>query len=282
MPSGQAFAATAVITPLADTYITQQFPDGNNAGATELICGAQGGMAGNARNRPLFKFDPADSIPQGAKITGVRFTIVITKAPPAGIDSRFGLRRVLRDWNVTQTTWKLRLAPSVAWGAQGGAAGTDYSNAISASALISDEGPYVYDSTAALVADVQSWLDDPATNFGWILISDQESQAFSARRLASANHGTDLPALEVDYTLPVLPLIESPHLEQGLFSLQFDTEAGYCYAVEFRDSVGTGPWTTLTNVCAKLVPEKVLAKDPDPVSSRVSRFYRVSATGPAR
>ena len=277
-----AWADTAVLTPAADTYITQQFPNGNNTGATELTCGTQGPMAGSARNRALFKFDPGHSIPAGADITAARFSLVVTRAPDFEVDSQFELHRVLRDWNVDETTWKLRSKPDVAWFIPGGASGLDYSSTISASTLISEIGPYAYDSTPAAVADVQSWLDNPASNFGWILISDQESQAFSARRIASVDQGADLITLEVEYTSPPPPKIEAAHLEQGRFSLQFDAQASYCYTVEFLETLGAGSWTTLTNVCAKLVSQTVVAKDPDPVSAHPARFYRIAITGRVR
>jgi hypothetical protein len=45
-------------------------------------------------------------------------------------------------------------------------------------------GPYSWDSTPEMVADVQSWLDDPATNFGWILVGD-ESQIMTSKRFDS-------------------------------------------------------------------------------------------------
>lgn len=280
--SAQVLAATAMLTPVADTFITQRFPDSSNAGASELICGSQGTMAGGSRNRALFKFEPGQSIPQGATITAARFTLTVTKAPDLGVDSNFGLRRVLRDWKVDQATWKLRATPNLTWTQPGGAEGTDYSETISASTLVSEAGPYAYDSTAEAVADVQSWLDHPSANFGWILISDQESQLFSARRLSAVDRGAEVPTLEVDYTIVPQPTIQDAHINQGLFSFQFDAEPAYCYTVEFRDAVGAGPWGPLTNFCAKLVTERVLAKDPDPVSSHPNRFYRVSVTGPVR
>ena len=49
-----------------------------------------------------------------------------------------------------------------------------------------------------MVSDVQSWLDNPATNYGWALIGD-ESTKTTARRFAS-REGVSQPALVVDFT----------------------------------------------------------------------------------
>ena len=42
----------------------------------------------------------------------------------------------------------------------------------------------VSNSHAQMVADVQGWLDNPTTNYGWILAGD-ESGATSAKRFAT-------------------------------------------------------------------------------------------------
>ncbi len=43
-------------------------------------------------------------------------------------------------------------------------------------------GHYVWASTPAMVADVQGWLDEPATNFGWVIVGDESATAPTAKR----------------------------------------------------------------------------------------------------
>ncbi|HEU5108731.1 MAG TPA: hypothetical protein VFT95_09260, partial [Micromonosporaceae bacterium] len=52
----------------------------------------------------------------------------------------------------------------------------------------------------------QSWLDDPATNFGWMLVGD-ESRPQTAKRFDSREIDDPLlqPALEIVYTPPCVP-----------------------------------------------------------------------------
>jgi serine protease len=51
-----------------------------------------------------------------------------------------------------------------------------------------------------MVADVQSWLDNPATNFGWLVLGD-ESTGTTAKRFDS-RESTSPPVLTIEYTEP--------------------------------------------------------------------------------
>ncbi len=63
---------------------------------------------------------------------------------------------------------------TVSWTAAG--ATGDFTATASATTSVSgpDNAPFTWPSTATMIADVQSWLDTPATNFGWALINVQE------------------------------------------------------------------------------------------------------------
>ena len=56
-------------------------------------------------------------------------------------------------------------------------------------------------STAQMVADVQSWLDTPATNFGWML-RGPESGSSSVKKFGSRENMFFPPNLVIDYTAP--------------------------------------------------------------------------------
>src|SRR5262249_3123121 len=59
---------------------------------------------------------------------------------------------------------------------------------------------YVWSSTPQLVADAQDWLNQPATNFGWCLKTNE--QEASAKRFDSREHPepTLRPQLTVEFT----------------------------------------------------------------------------------
>jgi hypothetical protein len=52
-----------------------------------------------------------------------------------------------------------------------------------------------------MVADVQNWLNNPATNFGWALLGN-EAQGQTAKRFNSGEDGNTLytPTLSITYT----------------------------------------------------------------------------------
>jgi hypothetical protein len=56
-----------------------------------------------------------------------------------------------------------------------------------------------------MVSDVQGWLNDPTTNFGWALLGD-ESGPGTARRFYSRESGSTGPSLQIDFTPPSGPV----------------------------------------------------------------------------
>ena len=168
--------------------------------------------------RGLIQFNVAGSIPAGSTITNVQLVLFMSKsnAGPLNVD----LHRCLAQWGEgtsnapsgegggqTATngdaTWGLRVFPSLSWTTAGG----DFSPTISSTQLVGGVGSYTWPSTPALVADVQSFLDSPSTNFGWVLVNSDELSAPTAKRFWSRNYVTASvrPALIVDYTPPGQP-----------------------------------------------------------------------------
>ena len=69
-------------------------------------------------------------------------------------------------------------------------------------------GGYTWGTTPQMVADVQTWLDKPATNFGWLLKGDETQR--SAKRFDSKENGNSnvRPVLLVEYDLPEPSVIQ--------------------------------------------------------------------------
>ena len=65
-------------------------------------------------------------------------------------------------------TWRHRFFDTIFWTTEGG----DFSATVSASQSVGGVGQYTW-SSAQMVADVQSWLDNPASNFGWLVLGDE-------------------------------------------------------------------------------------------------------------
>jgi autotransporter-associated beta strand protein len=178
--------------------------------------------------RGLVAFDVADNVPAGATITGV--TLTVDDVRELNGSQTITLSRMLRDWGQGASyfdggqgapaangdaTWYYTFynaadpAASPTWTAPGGLAGVDFSATISAAALDPATGvanqSLSWSSTANLgmLTDVQQWLDNPATNFGWIVLGN-ESAGQTAKRFGGQNATSPEtpPQLAVQYSEP--------------------------------------------------------------------------------
>src|SRR5262249_57272193 len=154
-----------------------------------------------------------------------------------------------------------------------GAISNDFSGSVSASLSVNNLGTYRFNSTPSLVSDVQQWLRNPSTNFGWVLISEAENATFTVRRFASREDSVNTPVLQVQYEVPAAPVIQGIRLEGGNVVLSFVMQAGQPYTVEYRDSLNSGNWLTLTN----LPPQNTTANTSvaDSILGIAHRSYRV-------
>ena len=127
-----------------------------------------------------------------------------------------------------------------------------------------------------MVADVQHWVNNPADNFGWILMCDLEQLEKSKRQFGSRESATaaNWPRLDVQFTPPTPPLaltvVPQPN---GQFQFQFNAESNHGYTVEFLVDLGATNWLVFTNIPRLASSTNVLISDPLPTDS--NRFYRV-------
>lgn len=200
-----AGAETVTLLPAADTTLMEISPD-NNFGSGGTF--TAGGRSDGGRNRALLWFDIANNVPAGATINSV--TLRVTVIAARGPNSIFDLHELLAPWNEGagadyglgspalpgEVTWNDRLAPDTSWLMAGG----DFVNSPSASVFIGGQANYTFLSTSALVDDVQGWLNNPASNFGWLLRSESENTPGTIRRFGSRQAGASAPALTIEFT----------------------------------------------------------------------------------
>jgi hypothetical protein len=185
----------------------------NGAGA-HFFAGRTNQPSGSIR-RGLLAFDIAGALPPGATISSVTLTLnmsfTITGAQTVSIN------RVLADWGegtsaaagnegtgaqatTGDATWIHRFFNTTPWTTAGG----DFASTPSSSQSVDALGPYTWGSTAAMVSDVQGWLDNPSGNFGWIIIGN-ESTTLTAKRFDSRQDPdtTVRPHLTVTFAPPL-------------------------------------------------------------------------------
>jgi hypothetical protein len=172
-----------------------------------------------------------------------------------GTPSDFSLRRVLQSWEEGskpgltgapategEASWTMRVSPGTPWSQAGGALGSDFAATPSASVRVAGPERYTFNSTTNLVADVQTWVDSPASNFGWVLSSDLESLPETARRFGAREDADRAAQLTIEYAPPPAPLrIIDLRLTptQAIVVWEGGTAP---FRVETRAEVSTGPW----------------------------------------
>ena len=190
-----------------DTYLRESAPDNNIGGHTHVAAGASGTLN---RSRGLFLFDLTD-VPAGSTVTSATFRLDVVGLPSFNeVDSNFLLHRLLDDWGEgTKTgtngmpassgdaTWNSSKHQVELWSSAGG----DFAATASAMTFVSGIASYVW-SGAGLIADIQAMVNDPIQNFGWLLKTESEGTARTARRFGSLEGGS--PA-ELDVVFTPVP-----------------------------------------------------------------------------
>lgn len=212
----QAKATTATLSALQDATIYQELTGsgaekGNGLGQFLFA----GNNAGNSKRRALLEFDVAGSIPAGSTINSVTLSLFMDQTI-AGAQT-VSLKKALESWTEGPTdppdlgptqnegvgaaaaagdvTFVHRTFNTTTWGTLGGT----FAVGASASTSVGAVGSY---SWTGMTADVQDWLDNPSTNFGWFLLGN-ETAAITAKRFRSSENPSTLggqPLLTIDFT----------------------------------------------------------------------------------
>ncbi|HMF43057.1 MAG TPA: DNRLRE domain-containing protein, partial [Polyangia bacterium] len=209
--AARAGRAETVSVPAAhDTTIYSNDSASSNGAGDYIFAGVN---AENEKRRALIAFDVARSVPPGSIITSATLVLDLTRTHPQS--SRVEVHRLTAAWGEASSngpgqegdgapaaegdaTWSYRFSPSQSWTTEGG----DFQAAASATTTVDDAGRTYSWSSAALTADVQGWLADPSSNFGWILIAEQPG-ADTAKRFGSRDGGRGFrPALVVTFDPP--------------------------------------------------------------------------------
>jgi hypothetical protein len=222
LPASMAHADTITFGASRDATIYQNNPDNSNGAGFTMFAG-NNGM--NSPRRALLDFDVAGNVPAGSTITGVALTLVLQGVAGSDTTPRtISLHSLLADWgegttgtglggggtgqgfpaNPGDATWSQNHFGVSAWTNAGG----DFSATASASAVVSQslDSAYTWGSTAALVSDVQNWLDSPGSNFGWLLMGDESgTQTFRQFYTRDEANIAFRPELLIDFTPASVP-----------------------------------------------------------------------------
>lgn len=201
----------SVTTSRDNTLYESQFDVSNGIGPTMFA----GKNNRNERRRALMFFD-LSMIPAGATINSVELTLSMTQTSGGAID--VAVHQLLASFGegssnggepggsgVAATsgdaTWRHRFFDGTLWGTAGG----DFNAAASASRSVGAIGSYSW-SGSGLAADVQSWVDSPASNFGWVMLGNEAVNGAAKRFATREDPRPDFqPRLVIDYTVVPAP-----------------------------------------------------------------------------
>ena len=212
VPTGAPQHLVKNVPPAKDNTMFEE-DDFSNGKGEYLFAGRTAGTDGTPDNRrALLRFAVADSLPAGATIDSVHLTLRVSKTVAgARIHS---LHTLTADWGegnsnapgdegtgenaqTGDATWTHRFFDTAVWSMTGG----DFGVGAVASRSVAGVGFYTW-ASAGMATDVQSWLDSPATNFGWIVIGD-ESTDTTTKRFDSREgvQAANRPKLTIYYTI---------------------------------------------------------------------------------
>lgn len=211
-----AHAEVVTLAPAKDNTLYESATGSISNGAGDhFFVGRTDVISSGSIRRGLIAFNVASAIPAGAVITRVDLTLNMSRTI-SGLQP-VSLHRLLADWGegtsnafgqegggTTATngdaTWIHRFFNTTNRWTGPGAAG-DFAITPSTTVQVGAIGSYIFLSTSRMVADVQGWLDNPATNFGWILIGNESALA-TAKRFDSRTNliSSARPRLTVEFT----------------------------------------------------------------------------------
>ena len=156
------------------------------------------------------------TLPAGAEVQDVQLKLFCNSA--SGGAFPVTLQKLLQDWGegtsqannnnqenngvaatTGDATWIHTFYNTNNWTTAGG----DFSSTISASTDVGAQNAFYTWSSAQMNADVSGWMNDPATNFGWILRGD-EATTNNSKRFSSRQNATvaNQPKLLIHYVMP--------------------------------------------------------------------------------
>lgn len=207
-------ADTVDLTSSKDNTLIEVAGGASSNALGDVFAGRVGPFGGGTKRRGVMAFNIAGNIPAGSTISSVTLTLTLLSAPFAGGNQPVELHRALADWGEGTSffpggqgalatpgdaTWIHTFFSTQFWASAGG----DFVAATSAAINVGTvTGPYTWPSTGQMIADVQAWLNNPGSNFGW-LIKGNEAAIQTARRFGSREAlPAQRPVLTVQFTPP--------------------------------------------------------------------------------
>jgi len=289
--NSSSHAGQVSITAKKDNTIFAESDTLSNGAGFHFFVGNNG--LGDAR-RGLLAFDVSSSVPAGATVDSVALVLNMSKRVLPDTVT-ISVHLVNGDWGQAgsdalleegkgapaeagDATWGHSMFPGTSWSTPGG----DFAGVASASQSVADTMQYTW-SSAGMATDVQGWLDAPVSDFGWIMVGNEQAIPTSRRFDTAENDTTSIrPTLMVWYTATataavtpsnsefvIYPAVPNPFTPSTIIS--FETTISGPVLVTVHDVTGA--------VVATLVDETMSANRHAIEWNGRSRFGHVMSSG---
>jgi len=184
-----------------------------NGAGQHMFVGRPDTTSVGARRRALIRFDIAGSIPSGAFISEA--TLTLNMSQTSSDSQLIELHSLTSMWTEGPSdppgnegagspsqsgdaTWIHCSFNTNFWDSSGG----DFDHFVADTTWVAGPGQYTWNSMYVAAA-VKQWLDTPATNFGWILVGNEDTTK-TTKRFDTREHPVDSlrPELMVVYLIP--------------------------------------------------------------------------------
>lgn len=210
---------TVQLNPVKDNTLYQDVNGSISNGAGDKLF--MGLIQNGEIRRGLMEFD-FSGIPPFAMAISANLDLVVGNIPPTAQAGNATLHMVLAEWGAAgsvapgaggtggpaqtgDATWLHTFFDTATWSIPGG----DFDASASATAGFTDVNGETISFNAAnggsedMLADVNVWIQEPATNHGWVLLGDEVNSG-NARSVSSADAASNQPVLTIEYIVPDL------------------------------------------------------------------------------
>jgi spore coat protein A, manganese oxidase len=207
---GAAVATQISLFPVKDNTLFQSVTGSESNGAGSYLFAGRTDSNSDYLRRAVLAFDIDGNVPAGSIIQSAKLTLNMSRTKVGAMT--FDLHRLTSNWGqgtsnadgqegggapatTNDATWIHTFYPGSFWMNAGG----DSSATVSASSSVGGNGSYTWGSTPQMIADVQSWLNNPSTNYGWLLKGPEGVR--SAKRFNSREHtsAATRPTLVIEF-----------------------------------------------------------------------------------
>lgn len=175
-----------------DTYIYQNSPTTNYGSAATLIVDGDEPAASSKDVSSILKWD-VSGIAAGKTVTSASITINVVD----GSTDTYELYEMKRNWSESSANWN-QYASGTNWSTAGANGSTDRGTTVLGSITASGTGAYTINLNSSGIALVQSWVNNPSANYGFIITDGANSNGvdFSSSEAATVSQR---PKLTVTY-----------------------------------------------------------------------------------